>query len=326
MPGGSKKKKRSLTLKDPATVAQLAQERQAAESRKRQASRPLPSRSPSPDPPDACVPPGPGSSEAPPPGLEPTPPPDVPRETPFGPPPAQQTSLAASVAALVGQLAAVQTQLATMSAQLAKFEPALQAAERRAQAAEDRAAALAIELQQVKDATARADQRQEGLDRAQRRDKMIFFGLAEASGDNAVEQVREHLRAVSCPAAERILEAVRLGPARAASGPSSAAAQRPVRVTFSTPGSCYDVFKCCRALREQRRVFVDRDLTAQQRAVRASLKEEYKLLRENGYRPFWRGERLFYAGESGARAKEVRSGDALPTNTRAGSPTASSSG
>ena len=144
-----------------------------------------------------------------------------------------------------------------------------------------------------------------------RRDKMMFFGLAEGTDKSPEEQVREHLRAVESPAAGKITEAVRLG-ARAEGPATDAARSRPVRVSFSSAGAVYEVFKACKALREQRKVFVDRDLTEEQRAVRASLMAEYKQLRENGFRAFWRGERLFYTSGQGSRAMEVKPGDEVP--------------
>ena len=204
-----------------------------------------------------------------------------------------------------------------MSQQLASALSTAQLAQDRAKAAEDRAEALTAKVEALSSAVARADQRQEGLDRALRRDRMMFFGMSEAHGLTAEEQVHEHLRAVGCTAATKITEAVRLGPARASSGPS-AARPRPVRVTFASQAVVHEVFKVCRALREQRKVFVDRDLSVQQQAVRTSLMGDCKQLRENGFRPFWRAEKLFYASEPGSRAKEFRSGDSLPVRPRGG--------
>ena len=102
---------------------------------------------------------------------------------------------------------------------------------------------------------------------------------------------------------------MRLGPARAPAGASPAASrQRAVRATFTRPSATYEVFKACKALWEQHKVFVDRDLTVQQRAVRTALKEDYKALRENGYRPFWRSEKLFYGAGDARRATLFRPG------------------
>ena len=307
---GSKQRKKAQ--QNATRLVQLAEERQREEdaaTRKRQASRAL-SRSPSPRPADAAPPAA--AAEGPPPGLGPSPPADARAPPPPRPAPAQdpvQAALLAQIATLGQQLAAIETRL---SGQLSQVQASLAATEQRAKAAEDRAAALETKVEALSSALARADQRQEGLDRAYRKDKMMFFGLAEASGESVEEQVKQHLRAVECPAVGKITEVVRLGRAREP-GPGAAAPRpRPVRVTFASPTACFDVFKSCKALREQRKLYVDRDLTPQQMAVRASLQGEYKELREGGRRPFWRGEKLFVPGEGGGRPSEIRAGEQRP--------------
>lgn len=233
-----------------------------------------------------------------------------------------------SLASISKALAQLGVQLADVTAKLGKLtELAESAVTRAAEAdrkatdaetkainAEAKAASLAEEVQALRDQQARADRRSEGLDRALRRDKLMFFGVAETSETPPEELVGEHLRAVGSPAADKITEAVRLGSARATA--SSSRGPRPVRVTFAASSAVYDVFKHLKDLREQRKVYADRDLTDEQRAVRASLQGEYKHLRENGYRPFWRGERLLYPGERGSRPTEVHPGDDLPTGVR----------
>ena len=311
-------KKKRTTLLSPQAQWQLAQdERNSAQ--KRRASRPLPSRSPSPDP----APDQPDEQFRPdrlPPGLSPSP--DPPSRVPPSPPPTPRSPEVQGPPPPVGGgveaiLLRIEQRLGAMEGQLALLRTANAASEERAKAAEDRAAALAAKVESLASDLARADQRQESLDRAQRRSAMMFFGMAETQGQPVEELVRQHLRAVDCPAADSISEAVRLGPARAQTGPSSR--PRAVRVTFSSAAAVFKVFKVCKALREQRKVFVDRDLTIQQQAARASLMGECKQLRENGYKPFWRGEKLFYGGGPGSRPTEVKSGDDLPASPRQGS-------
>ena len=221
----------------------------------------------------------------------------------------------AQLVKLTETMAGLSAQSSRQGLELTALRGELKSAEDRAQAAEDRAQTLEAKLA---DGLARADQRQEGLDREMRRDKMVFFGIPE--GDTSAEaQVQSLLRGVGCPASSKISDAVRLGAARAPTGTAPSAGRvRPVRDTFTAASAVYDTFKSCKALREQHKVFVDRDLTTQQRAVRTSLMGEYKQLRENGFRAFWRGERLFYAGDRGSRPQEVLQGDQLPTARRQG--------
>ena len=139
----------------------------------------------------------------------------------------------------------------------------------------------------------------------------MFFGVADSRGRTAEEQVRDALLAVECPAASKIVEAVRLGVAR--DGPTDATARpRPVRVPFVTAKAVYEVFKASKALRERRKIGVDKDLTRQQQEMRTALLGDYKKLKENGYRAFWRGERLFYSEGQGSRPTHFSQGDNMP--------------
>ena len=317
MPGGKQRKK---ARQNAAVLVQhydeRAQQHAAADAAKRKASRALstalsPEGSRSPSPERAAAPTDAQMEEEPvrPPGLSPSPP-------PTGEPQPRDSSGGPTLQAVVSSLASVERTLAALVRELAGLRSSVEKAEERARLAEDRADALQSKVAELSETAARADRRQEGLDRALRRSSMMFFGVAEGSDVSPEERVRSCLRAVGSPAVDKISEAVRLGPARAPTGSRTAVAVRPVRVSFTAPEAVYDVFKHCRALREQHKVFVDRDLTPQQRDIRASLAQEYKQLRENGRRPFWRGERLFMAGENGQRAKEFKQGDALPTGIR----------
>ena len=213
--------------------------------------------------------------------------------------------LAAAFAALSGQLK-------ELAGKYDRAEKRALAAEEREKKAVERLSSLESRVADLTADLARADQRQEGLDRARRQASLMFFGVNE--GEDAQRQVAQLLRSVDCAAATKMVDAVRLGPARAPAGASpSASRQRPVRVTFATAAATFEVFKACKALREQHKVFVDRDLTVQQRATRTALKEDYKCLRENGYRPFWRSERLFYGAGDGSPARQFKEGDPVPT-------------
>ena len=336
--GKQSKKSRSDATRLVQNAARRAADATAAENlRKRQASRQLSqalSRETSPDsrPEDAAATPLAGSQ--PPAPIQPlsadAPPQAAPQPGPEQPSGQQARADAPSlrdVMTAISQLTAVVSKLAedlaASRAATVQAEERAVAAEQRATAAEQRACtavekvqSLNAGIEELKAAIARADQRQEQLDRAQRRASMVFRGVPEGSEESLKAAVEQKLRAVACPAADAVVEAVRIG-ARAPTTSGSANRSRPVRVTLAPPTAVYEVFKASRALREQHHVFVDRDLTPQQQAVRASLMGEYKQLRENGRKPFWRGERLFTAGEHGARPKEVRPGDQGPAATPA---------
>ena len=311
-----KKKKRPNSgqldvLRQRAATANVAA---AQESRKRQASRALSPGSVPTGAADGGV--ASGSRSAPPPAAEAPPAPRPSAEDSREPP--REPTLAQIMAQLVKlteTLTGLSAQSSRQGVELTGLRDALAASEHRAKAAEDRALALEGRLASE---LARADRRQEGLDREMRRNSMVFFGVPEGADTSPEAQVQSLLREVGCAASTKVADAVRLGPARAPTGtaPSAAGRTRPVRVTFTATSAVYDTFKACRTLREQRKVYVDRDLTAQQRAIRTSLMGEYKQLRENGFRAFWRGERLFYAGDRGSRAEEVHPGDQLPTARR----------
>ena len=231
-----------------------------------------------------------------------------------GPAAPAAADLAAVLVKINDRLDAIDRKLGDSSAAQRKAQDSIDALLERAEKAEGEAAALKTRVQTLEAAVARADQRCENLDRVQRASNMVFFGVASAPQEDLVETTHAHLHGVGCGAAERIVSAVRLGPARAPAGASPASGRPgPVRVTMASSDDVYNVFKSCRALREQRKVYVDRDLTPQQRDTRASLQGEYKQLRENNYRPFWRGERLFYASARGSRPQEVRPGTEVPS-------------
>ena len=307
--GGAKKSRQDATR-----LVHLADERareaSMEESRKRQASRAL-SRGldTSPDPPAAIAAPQAAPGQAP---AAPQPP--APGQGNGGRP-ATSPKLADALQQLQAALSALQQgqaehrqETAALRAALERADGRAQAAEQRAKAAEDRAAQLEAKFEGL---LARADQRQEGMDRTMRKANMIFNGLPEEAGLDLQAQVQAALRAVACSAADKVVDAVRFG-ARDTAASAASTRVRPVRVAFSSPTAVYEVFKTCKALREQRKVFVDRDLTVQQRAVRAALLPDYKELREGGKRPFWRAERLYVPGEGGGRPSEIRAGERPP--------------
>ena len=232
---------------------------------------------------------------------------------------------AAELAAEIKQLA---QQYALQSAQIAKLELgqiALEAkcdglgteataAKARAEAAEQEVQTLTAKLAEAKAAAAQTERRQEAMDRTSRKGNLMFFGVPEVPGTPTAELVKEHLRAVGSPAASKVASASRFGPPPRdrAVGAQTAGTASPIRVTFVSADDTFQVFKASRALREQRHVNVDRDLTVTQKATRGALLEPYKRLRENGFTAFWRSEKLFYTEGPRSPAREFREGDRLP--------------
>ena len=73
-----------------------------------------------------------------------------------------------------------------------------------------------------------------GMDRTMRKANMIFNGLLEEVGLGLRAQVQSALRGVDCTAANKVVDAVRFGPACAAAGAGPTRVP-PVRVAFSAP-------------------------------------------------------------------------------------------
>ena len=128
------------------------------------------------------------------------------------------------------------------------------------------------------------EQRVEGQDRAGRLCSVILHGLADdGRGETTRDKVQRLLPSV---ATGDVLEARRLG--RPAPGRA-----RPVLVRLAGVEAKHGAFRSGRALRA-RGVFIDEDLTASQRERRKALRARYHQRRDQGWGPFWRGDRLLY--------------------------------
>ena len=112
---------------------------------------------------------------------------------------------------------------------------------------------------------------------------LIVQGLPEAP--NVEEKVQEIFPKVH---PQRILEVVRLGkPREAGQRP------RPVLVRFASAGVKHEGLKEARALRAKR-IYLDTHLTPRQMAVKQAKASRFRQLRDEGAKPFWRGELLYH--------------------------------
>ena len=68
---------------------------------------------------------------------------------------------------------------------------------------------------------------------------------------------------------------------------------RPVLVKFTSVQAKHDALKHSRELRGQK-IYLDADLTPAQQGVRRAKAGRYRQLRDEGKKPFWRADRLFY--------------------------------
>ncbi len=140
----------------------------------------------------------------------------------------------------------------------------------------------------------------ESRDRASRACNLIIKGLPEEPRGQSTPQAVSELFPVSPgDTPVPILEARRLGPR------STGAVTRPraILVKFTSVSAKHAALKHSKALRS-RQIYLDTDLTPQQRQIRTQKRDRFLHLKAQGSRPFWRDERLF-VNEAG-RIREDR--------------------
>jgi hypothetical protein len=141
----------------------------------------------------------------------------------------------------------------------------------------------------------------ETMDRKQRSNNVIIFGLPESPGDlgNAVKSLFQPSGSSLSP---NVLDVRRLGrPADA--GSNARARPRPVLVQFATSAAKHHAFSC--RLRQEKNITLDDDLIPAQRATRESLRPTFQRLKDQQLRPFWRGERLMVVTPQGVKQHRV---------------------
>jgi hypothetical protein len=134
--------------------------------------------------------------------------------------------------------------------------------------------------------------RQEQSERAAVANNVVIIGVPEG---NDQQQLTTLLPA----------NATRTGFQRLGRANPGAAKPRPLRVTFTSSDAKHAAFSKSKDLR-QRKIFITDDLTKAQRDSRTARRAEFQHYRDHGQIPFWRGDRLFLAGENGSR-REVHS-------------------
>ncbi len=140
----------------------------------------------------------------------------------------------------------------------------------------------------------------ESRDRASRASHLIIKGYSEESDGQSTSQAVSKLFPPSPgDTPVPILEARRLGPR------STGAVTRPraILVKFTSVSAKHAALKHSKALRS-RQIYLDSDLTPQQRQLRIQQRDRFLHLKAQGSRPFWRDERLFV--NEGGRIREDR--------------------
>lgn len=130
----------------------------------------------------------------------------------------------------------------------------------------------------------------ESRDRESRASHLIIKGLPEESNDQSVFQAVSQL--FPTPNGETpiaVTEARRLGRPREG---APEVRPRAVLVKFTSVPSKHAALKHSKTLRS-RKIYLDSDLTPQQREIRIQKRDRFQQLKTQNMRPFWRDERLF---------------------------------
>lgn len=123
----------------------------------------------------------------------------------------------------------------------------------------------------------------EARDRQSRSTHIVMKGFAE----QPAEQLTPAMVGQHIPGTEQtITEVRRLGRQGAGTLP------RPVLIKFSSVAAEHAAYKHSKTLRSQK-IYLDSDLTPQQRDQRTKKRDRFQHLKTQGMKPFWREERLF---------------------------------
>jgi hypothetical protein len=144
----------------------------------------------------------------------------------------------------------------------------------------------------------------EAMQRAQKANNMIMFGVPEGPGTPR-HQVESLFPTSSSALTANILEVRRLGRAPVSGTASTNPRPRPVLVRFASLDAKHLAFRDSKRLRQEHRITMDDDLTPNQRANRERLRPEFQELKEKGLRPAWRGDKIQTFGPQGPRPNRV---------------------
>lgn len=165
-----------------------------------------------------------------------------------------------------------------------KFETYQRAAE--SKIAEVEQANAKLEASNAK-LTERVDALEHGAEVQERRSRganVVMVGVPEGS-DSPSEIVSKYLPQVP---QQRVLSAERLGLLQ-----EGAVKGRPVLVKLMSVQDKHNAFAHSKALRPKK-VFLDGDLTPQQKATKAALGDKYRLYKAQNKRPYWRYDTLYF--------------------------------
>ena len=144
----------------------------------------------------------------------------------------------------------------------------------------------------------------EAMQRAQKANNMIMFGVPEGPGTPR-HQVESLFSPSSSTLTANILEVRRLGRASVSGTASTNPRPRPMLVRFASLDAKHQAFRDSKRLRQEHRITLDDDLTPNQRANRDRLRPQFQELKEKGMRPAWRGDTIKTFGPQGPRPNRV---------------------
>ena len=185
-------------------------------------------------------------------------------------------------------------------------------ATQQAQVARQEAQRLRAEFSALQDKYAGLESRVEGADRAARAANLVVHGLKEEEGD-VHAKICSMFPAVQGPS---IVEATRLGRPTATTGDLAGTSRpRPVRVRFATVQAKHQALQAGKDLRS-RQLYVDVDLTPLQQQAKRARRDHYIALKQQGLRPFWRAERIFFVRDGRVVEDLGQATPATPAPTR----------
>jgi hypothetical protein len=168
---------------------------------------------------------------------------------------------------------------------------------------EERLLVAQAEKDAALDTVARLQRAVESMQREMRSNNIVIYGVPESPEDSGTT-VKALLSPSSSSLSQNILEVRRLGRGVGA-GTNTQSRPRPILVKFSCSSAKHQAFSYSKRLREEKRITMDDDLTPNQRATRDKLRPTFQQLKDQGLRPFWRGDRLMTVTPQGVREHRV---------------------
>ena len=168
---------------------------------------------------------------------------------------------------------------------------------------------LEEQLDMVRNEVAQLKGAAESRDRSSRASHLIVKGLPqESNGQTASQAVAQLFPTPRGETPVAIAEARRLGRHREG---APDARPRAVLVKFASVSDKHAALKHSKALRS-RQIYLDSDLTPQQREIRIRARDRFQQLKAAQQKPFWREERLLYYDNGRIREDTASKARAAP--------------